>query len=179
MRYPFNNTAKLSIDEAYRCARLLEITLPTTTDHLRSAFRTASRRHHPDTGGSSADFIRVKAAYDYLSTCGLPGVLTTDTVASVKCTVDGTPIAELGKGLGSTRNGVKCVSCNGRGYLSVSNPYYGLRTPILVLLASGITEYQRIGSELLLRYKCANCAGTGEREMFNPVFRKMTVVGGR
>jgi len=44
----------------------LELTWPTTPAEVTSAFRRLALIHHPDMGGKSSEFIRIKLAYDRL-----------------------------------------------------------------------------------------------------------------
>jgi hypothetical protein len=44
----------------------LELQWPCTGADVTSAFRRLALKHHPDMGGNSSDFIRIKLAYDRL-----------------------------------------------------------------------------------------------------------------
>lgn len=55
-------------------AEVLGIAPPFAFEQIRAAFRSRSREAHPDTGGSDADFVRLREAYgDALSYCGFNG----------------------------------------------------------------------------------------------------------
>jgi hypothetical protein len=45
-------------------AAVLGITPPFSTEQVRSVYRSRSKALHPDTGGSHAEFIRLRAAYE-------------------------------------------------------------------------------------------------------------------
>jgi hypothetical protein len=45
-------------------AVVLGIEPPYTLEKARRAYRTLSRQHHPDAGGTEADFLRLKAAFE-------------------------------------------------------------------------------------------------------------------
>lgn len=93
------------------------VELPVSADELKTAFRTKSLELHPDKGGDAEKFIEMKDVYDFL--VSLPDVFTrSDENPSVKCrcATDGTPLYELGLGLGPTKNGRDCPRCGRKGY---------------------------------------------------------------
>lgn len=45
-------------------AKVLGIEFPATLDAIQASFRKLARQHHPDCGGDSTTFIRLKEAYD-------------------------------------------------------------------------------------------------------------------
>lgn len=49
--------------EAYR---VLGVRPPFSADELKSAYRKAAKKHHPDRGGNATDFTRAKDAFDLL-----------------------------------------------------------------------------------------------------------------
>jgi len=68
--YYDNNFKNDITDEVfYRFVRsdsydILQIEPPTTQEDLKKAYRKMSLKTHPDKGGSSDDFIKVKNAYE-------------------------------------------------------------------------------------------------------------------
>jgi len=48
---------------------ILQIYPPVTKDQVRQAYKKMSLQTHPDKGGNSNDFIKVKEAYDELRLC--------------------------------------------------------------------------------------------------------------
>lgn len=57
----------MNIEQA---AYLLGIRIPFTTEQLRSAYRKAAHKTHPDKGGSSKAFVNIQEAYELLQTLG-------------------------------------------------------------------------------------------------------------
>lgn len=49
-----------------RCASRLKLTLPTSREDLKTAFKAAAQESHPDKGGSAEDFRAVKEAHSFL-----------------------------------------------------------------------------------------------------------------
>jgi DnaJ-class molecular chaperone len=97
--------------------RYFNIQLPITESVLKSAFRRASRELHPDTGGDHDRFVDMKRTYDAILKAKL--VLADDgatIIDSVLRTVDGTPLTELGLGLGPNTNGRDCETCDHHGW---------------------------------------------------------------
>jgi DnaJ-class molecular chaperone len=94
---------------------VLGVTLPIAEGALKSAFRRKSLETHPDRDeGSNEDFIMVKEAYDFL--IGTEMILRMLDEERDACTMDGTPLSNLGNGLPITKSGVKCEDCLGKGY---------------------------------------------------------------
>lgn len=92
--------------------RYFAIDLPCTEAMLKSAFRSAAKRLHTDTGGDKDAFIAMKAAYDQL--CESPSVVT-DHVDTRARTFQGDLLSDLGLGLGMV-NGKDCPQCDHKGY---------------------------------------------------------------
>lgn len=55
--------SRITHDEAYR---VLGVRPPFSADQLKSAYRKAAKKYHPDFGGSASDFIKAKEAFDLL-----------------------------------------------------------------------------------------------------------------
>ena len=53
--------------ESFNCYLVLDVSPTASPQELKSAWRSASRRNHPDLGGSHNAMVRVNAAYDVLS----------------------------------------------------------------------------------------------------------------
>jgi DnaJ-class molecular chaperone len=93
------------------------IQLPTTESVLKSAFRRASRELHPDLGGDAEQFKQMKSIYDAVLKASLvmadDGATIIDSILRI---VDGTPLTDLGLGLGANTNGRDCEQCYRRGW---------------------------------------------------------------
>jgi DnaJ-class molecular chaperone len=88
--------------------------LPTTKTELNRAYRTACYHNHPDRGGDKEVFISIQDSYNILTEPKY--ALTVLGADSGATTIDGTPLSELGSGLGSKINGIECTHCTGKGY---------------------------------------------------------------
>lgn len=137
----------LAQDHAKVCAQLLGVGFPAQEDELKRAYREKAREHHPDKGGDSHMFRRVKEAYDFLKNNSYLCIAPHASGCAGR-TIQGDFLSELGKGLGPRVNGTTCTMCEGRGY-------------------SQDRWYEKI-----TYYTCFKCNGTGEVEMFNPVLPK-------
>lgn len=156
----------------------LGLTLPCTLEALQHAYRAAVKRCHPDVGGTSKQFVELRAAYDQIRRDPMS---FDDIGEGSRKTIDGTLLAELGQGLGPTVNGRQCGECSGRGWTTyrdeITRPCpeclkvafrprhftwcrrcYGSGT----VVAGHVIRYQ----------KCFRCHGVGEIALFNPVFPK-------
>lgn len=162
---------------------LLGLTYPTTHDELKSAYRAACRRVHPDAGGSHADFIRLQYEYDRVKSD--PSKFRDGAATLELRTIDGIPLVELGLGLGPSVNGRDCTECKHVGYKEYRRSRR-VRCPWVsrsMSLRSGdwhqvwcrcggtgfITEYRPDEKDY---HRCSRCNGTGEVAMFNPVVIK-------
>jgi len=166
------------IDLRVEARKVFGLTFPFSDSQLKSAFREAAKRLHPDTSGSDGEmFIVMKKLYDVL----LSEAQDTSK-ASLLFTVDGTPLPELGKGLGSMKNGVDCPKCNHKGFFERKEMKWGrcwgcqgkgfLRRGGFVCLYCFGTGTVGVGEEVRVYYKCSDCGGTGEKEVMNPVIPK-------
>ncbi|MBI4090476.1 MAG: hypothetical protein HY422_00460 [Candidatus Komeilibacteria bacterium] len=132
--------------------KYFHLTLPTTSDDLKSAYRAAAKKLHTDLSGADTKsvFIAMKEAYDYLvSLNGSSGVLSEGSSCRELTTVDGTPLSELGLGLESTVNGIDCPACLHKGYTVT----YGIGYRVC-------TECDEYGTQPCT-FACKSCKGTG------------------
>ena len=130
---------------------------PIKQDDLKKAYREASLRLHPDRNSGSKEseekFKEMQATYDLLYELqeihgGI--ILNGDkNYSDPFCTVDGTPLVLLGKGLGPTTNGRDCEGCNHKGYRAI---YQEGLIPCMVCDENGKVPQE---------YPCRNCKGTG------------------
>ena len=158
--------------------------LPCDKAALKHAFRAAAKRLHTDTSGADtkAAFIEMKEAYDLLLMC--PGALAGGE-KDFCCTEEGTPLSDLGLGLGH-KNGKPCEKCKGQGYyktwdwvLKPTRPG-AVPCPTCARMQSSLGcsrcwgKFKRVQETI---YKiCAACQGHGEIELFNPVIPKGLLV---
>lgn len=141
-------------DHAARCAAVLGVTLPASTETLRAAHRALVRQHHPDVGGDPSRFKEIQEAYDYLRAYDGGDGKTVQVDPNMPhwmdvVTASGDRLVDLGKGLGPRINSTKCINCLGKGWYKPHGQFH---------------------------LTCHKCDGTGEIEVFNPVIRKMTLI---
>lgn len=90
----------------------LSLTKPYNFRDVKATFRSKIKLAHPDQGGSVEEVEKVLEAYNILKCAE-----HIDGSTHLKeCTVGGTPIGNLGLGLGPLVNGVTCDKCKGDGY---------------------------------------------------------------
>lgn len=138
-------------DPVVLAQKYFNLTLPTTLDDLKSAFRTMAKRLHTDVSGADTKiaFGEMKDAYDYLvSLNGSSGVFSEGSSCRELVTVDGTPLSELGFGLESTVNGADCPNCQRKGYTTT----FGLGYRVCM-------ECDEHG-EMPRSFMCKSCKGT-------------------
>jgi DnaJ-class molecular chaperone len=155
--------------------RYFNIQLPITESILKSAFRRASRELHPDTGGDHERFVEMKRTYDAILKANL--VLADDgatIVDSILRTVDGTPLTDLGLGLGPNTNGRDCETCDHRGWHKHEERK---SADCKVCDGSGVTYFCfacRGSGKFTLRsdrqVECRDCRGNGVRAAHRPVW---------
>lgn len=114
------NASTVAIAERY-AKEHFDLSLPLKADELKSAFRAAAKRLHTDTSGDERTknkFIEMKSAYDFLVKLdGMDFVYGERAMEGGRLeTTDGTPLYELGLGLGPMRNGRDCERCQHKGY---------------------------------------------------------------
>lgn len=131
--------------------KILCIALPTTLNALKSAFRRRSLRVHPDHSvavDAKEQFQILSAAYEFAQT-QVEWILSVEGEAHQPDVCDdGTPLSDLGKGLGPTTNGKPCESCAGKGFNSYTNG--------MVSCSDCREEAFRVS------YRCRKCGGDGE-----------------
>lgn len=130
-------------------ANVFGLSLPICLPEFKKAYRIAAKTLHPDNGktGNAEAFLEIQWAYEHLSKTpeafeGAP--------PSTITTVDGTPLSELGKGLGPTTNGRICPECDGNGYESVEG------------FGSWKVCDRCIGGRVPRSFTCRPCNGTGK-----------------
>lgn len=148
--------------EAYK---ILRINPPFTENLLKSAFREAAMRTHPDLGGKADEFRATKEAFDLL----LPDAVEAKRVDPIKRTVNGIPLDSLGKGAGGNRK--TCVHCGGKGY------YFWEKWRSSwdwndILRGQGKGKHEHSVEYFL----CTYCNGEGAQKAFNPVFQAMAFI---
>lgn len=135
----------------------LEIDLPASEEDIKRKFRILSKIKHPDHGGDAREFQLLKETYDVISS--MQGVVeifgTNNSVRVPTRTSDGYSIFDLGRGLSVEKNGVTCGRCNGKGYIEK------------------MEEVNNIFLRQSHLYRCFECRGTGEVEVWNPALPKM------
>lgn len=130
-------------------AETMGLTLPVSLTEFKRAYRSAVKSLHPDnkrTGDSEA-FIKIQQAYELLSVT--PEAFEGAPPSSIM-TADGTPLSELGKGLGPTTNGRICPDCEGNGYETLEG------------FGSWKVCENCIGGRVPRVYPCRPCKGTGK-----------------
>lgn len=213
------NVSSVAIAERYAHEHF-ELTLPITSDELKSAFRRKAKELHTDTSGDQSTkdkFIAMKDAYDFLVKLeGMKFVYGEKAEGNTNVrlvTTDGTPLYELGLGLGPMKNGRDCNRCQHKGYTEDRWPgrncwvcdFTGrvlAKEPCGPCRGTGKFKEHRSGrivpcrvchgrgeklgyklcpqcngthffGEGTVRYiKCYECKGTGEIELFSPLFPK-------
>lgn len=162
---------------------------PFTLDELKTAYRAAVKKVHPDLGGTVDNFRAVQLQYENLLLFA-----SIDKNRSV-CTTDGTLVSKLGMGLGLTKNGKECHQCLGNGYHAskvggireaCSNTVHFNRVSDNLWTDSLFIPRKKYGPSCALCHdngyiireqrtiyvRCFTCLGTGEVEVWNPVLPK-------
>lgn len=86
--------------------RWFVLTFPCTEETLKSAFRVAAKKMHPDIGGDPKQFVQLLADYHRL----LSNPATFSEVSQLHRTTDGSLLCNLGLGLGPMQNGKPCTT---------------------------------------------------------------------
>lgn len=151
----------ITIREAQQLGRtFFDMDFPCTAQDFKSAFRKAAKALHTDTSGhdSKDRFIAMKEVYDgivelaertpgfFIESTGADGVV----VSAFLKTVDGTFLAELGLGLGPTKNGTDCPACQHKGY----SEEFGASFKV----CDACDRYGNVIREVI----CGPCRGTGQ-----------------
>lgn len=146
---------KITLNEAMTVMGIR--TMPITEEVLELLYRKQRSEAHPDKGGTKERFHEIKVAYNVICNEGV--ILKRNGINSVgnaehlpSHTVDGTPISELGKGIGTTKNGVPCTHCRGEGYSKFEDTY------LEVVVCSSCDGSGKVPKT----FDCRDCKGTGK-----------------
>jgi hypothetical protein len=155
--------------------KYFQVQLPVMSIVLKSAFRRAAKELHTDTGGDKQAFIEMKATYDRIQEMGL--VMETDASVpkgawKLLRTQDGTPLNELGLGLGPTTNGKDCVECGGKGYRTFHHQSYVTCKCGWGCAKCSFRGRYPVGDPSPRYMTCGGCNGAGEIKIYNPVILK-------
>lgn len=164
---------------AYLAKQHFGIDLPCQPEDLKSCYRQACRKLHPDVGGNEDAFKEMQQAYETLvSFQGKGHNVFTNGDDEILKTVDGFLLSELGQGLGPTTNGKDCPDCEHKGYQKKAGrswifcdkcDMYGFASEEGICRAcSGSGKFTQARSKRVVT--CLRCNGTGK--WVNP-FRKM------
>jgi DnaJ-class molecular chaperone len=136
-------------------AKTLGVALPVSLNALKTAYRRRSHEEHPDVSKhpqAAERFLALTIAYEHLQAD--PRALEYSAEDARRLlTDDGTPLAELGKGLGPKTNGRPCDDCTGRGYRSYKID--GMRCP-------KCRPYYLNIFHRAWEYLCRKCNGSGK-----------------
>jgi len=103
---------------ATQTQKYFNLTLPIKLVDLKKAYRRVSFECHPDHGGDEEHFKAMQGIYHSLilqsETPEIFGEGERENV--IQITTNGTPLYELGLGLGPTINGRDCEECDHKGY---------------------------------------------------------------
>lgn len=148
------NVSSVVLAEKY-AREHFDLTLPMTAQELKNAFRKASKELHPDKGGDPRKFDAMKCAYDFLVTLkGMEYVYGERSSEGVQlATADGTPLYELGLGLGPTKNGRDCERCQHKGFTEEKRYDWGHYDVC--------TKCDEFGN-IVVPTACRPCGGTGK-----------------
>lgn len=135
---------------------LFGIKEPVTRSYFKAVYRKALFGCHPDRGGSVEKFIQLQKAFEEL--IDNSSLFTDNDKQTV--TSDGTPLRELGLGLGFNKNGMECNICRGFGYSINCGRSFSVCPEC---------EYGRVKRV----FACKHCRGTGR---FTQKYTKKEVV---
>jgi len=137
--------------EAYK---FLNVQAPFTLETLKTAYKSAAMKAHPDKGGDNLTFAKVKSSFDLLSKDCVAIVSVEDEQKkttqhkfhSSDKTVEGHNLTDLGHG----KVGPTCISCTGKGYTSITSD----KVEKCVC--------NKVGASIFSMWKCSKgCGGTG------------------
>ena len=119
-----------------------------TLPQLKKAFRTQSFIHHPDHGGTEESFQKLHEAYEALlqgsvSAAGPHVPIETETI-------EGNPLADLGKGYPLTESAITCDICHEAGFKAFHDRVSKEKT---CSMCRGTGAFS---------YPCGGCRGTGK-----------------
>ena len=153
--------------------KYLVVDLPCTEDELKTAFREAARRMHPDMGGDPKHFIEMQKEYQTL----LANPHTFTMPSAQTRTASGIPLSALGLGLGPLKNGKPCWKCKSKGYERTAQSRYDIcptcnNRRVLRWYCRECGGDGRVVVSVPCIDICYTCEGTGETEVWNPVLPK-------
>ena len=187
---------------------------PVAFEDVKKKYKQESKRLHPDlhpgTDGIEEAFKALSGAYDSLKQLYQLGSRLFDAEpledvvegepkppSMPRTTIDGTPLSDLGLGLGPTTNGRECARCEQRGYTILREHgrmpcpkcggrnmfngrgefQYPFRNMCTACNGTGKSPTERVTR--IIAMKCGDCKGTGEIEIANPALPKgrLTFVG--
>jgi len=119
---------------------------PPTLDALKRAYRILAKAQHPDLGGSKEAFQQLQLSYELLTKSPFIRESVESPAFGTEATVDGTPLAELGLGLGPTVNGTDCRACGHHGFTTTFEKKWVI-----------CDRCDELGGEY-----CLECRGTGK-----------------
>lgn len=95
-----------------------DLRFPLSEEELKAKFRAKAKEHHPDSGKDedATQFIKIKEAFNLLIMYKTDPAVFADGQQRPLMTFNDIPLSELGRGLGSDKNGVPCENCEGKGY---------------------------------------------------------------
>jgi DnaJ-class molecular chaperone len=151
-------------------ARFLGLTLPTTKNQVKSAFRRRSREEHPDVSkakDASDRFNKLVQCFALLDAASSDVV--EEFAVEILCS-DGTPVANCGNGLGPTTNGATCGSCSGKGFTvytadACQDCWEWVNGLFPLYKVTRVWEYKCWvckGTGMCRDHTCGNCKGTGK-----------------
>lgn len=123
--------------------------IPVEFQTYRKAYKAACISAHPDHGGDEGTFQAMFDAHKVICKASASHEIFSDRKPTVEQTTCGTPLMELGLGLGPTTNGRPCVYCKGRGY----EIFHGKSWKVC--------EVCDVDGTLPRVFLCKNCKGTG------------------
>lgn len=140
--------------------------MPFTDEQLKNAYRLAAKKHHPDMGGSSEEFIKAKDAYEFLKPY-IGGVTSGDPlqdflrdIVGIRVTVNVNDLRrareeQLRRRAAQARRQrqyMKCPTCNGTGYVTETTMVQNINLATGTVTASFGERKQR---------SCNYCGGRG------------------
>lgn len=137
--------------EITEAVKVLGLKPPTTTNAIKQAYKRASLLEHPDHSKhpqASERFQRVRKAYEIAIVNHDIIELTSHDMEELRCQ-DGTPLSELGNGLGPRVNGRPCEFCEAKGFTSYRAGF---------IHCDNCHPVGFVGWE----YKCSRCEGSGD-----------------
>ena len=137
--------------------RWLRVSLPTTENVIKTAYRRRARQEHPDISkaqDATARMARLIEAYEWvISNCELEHVVgNTSNGKGFVLTECGRKVVELGLGLGPLKNGTPCPECNAKGYRAIHSRMKDC--PDCKMEEYGFLHLEKL-------FRCKRCGGDG------------------